>query len=73
MSNILPTVGRPVQYVDFQGNILAAIITQVQGSSVQLNIFKLDGTQQRIDGIFEFNQASRETQVNAYKLTWQGR
>jgi hypothetical protein len=71
MSNILPTIGRNVQYVTPQGDILAAIITAVD--PVVLAVYRTDASAYPVEGAVEFNPIARVSQSNVYKLTWQGR
>jgi hypothetical protein len=71
MSNILATVGRNVQYIDPQGNTLAAIITKV--NPVQLAVFGNTVGVTYIDDAKEYNPNDRAAQSKVFKLTWQGR
>jgi hypothetical protein len=75
MSNIAATVGRPVQFVDAQGNILAAIITKIyKDGTVSLAVFQEDGSLGvPAAGVKQFDSLERRGQPNTFKLTWQGR
>jgi hypothetical protein len=75
MSNIAITVGRNVQFVDAQGNILAAIITKVYNNgTANLAVFEEDGSLRApAVGSKQFDNLERRGQPNTFKLTWQGR
>jgi hypothetical protein len=74
MSNILPTVGRNVQYINKSGGLQAAIITDVDiNGFVTLAVFNSQTGIQFVTDAKEFNAWAFEKQVNVYKLTWQGR
>jgi hypothetical protein len=73
MSNILATVGRNVQYINKQGQILAAIITSVGSASAGLAVFDETNGVYFVPAATEFDPRARNSQTNTFKLTWQGR
>lgn len=73
MSNILPTVGRNVQYVNAAGTTKAAVITDVlPDGTVSLYVMDSKVGAYFASDIKEYNAQAREV-VNVYKLTWLAR
>ena len=74
MSNILPTIGRSVQYLDRGANPTAAIITYVNpNGTVDITVFYRDGTTGTKGNVKLFNPNERANQFEVVALTWQGR
>jgi hypothetical protein len=71
MSNILPTVGRSVQYVTPAGAVQAAVITSVE--PLTITVFKPYGGIATVLGAKIENTNDRSVQSNVIRLTWQGR